>query len=149
MKAFIQRVTKARVEVDKKNIGSITTGLVIFVGICEGDDKSDIMWMSNKVAGLRVFVDDKDKVNFNISQIGGEVLLISQFTLCADVSNGNRPSFTKAMPPNKARALFAELSTQLAKKDLVVKKGIFGANMQVFLQNDGPFTILLDSKIKS
>lgn len=148
MKAVIQRVLSASVSVDGKEVGSCKEGYMILFGACEGDNEEDIEVLARKVANLRVFCDKDDKMNLSILDINGEALVISQFTLCADVKKGNRPSFIGAMHPNKASEYydrFCELLKQNGVKK--VDKGIFGADMQVSLVNNGPVTIILDTEI--
>ena len=145
MKALIQRVSSASVSVDNKKIGAMGNGLIIFVGIYINDDIKDVSNISKKIINLRIFNDSEDRINYSILDTKGEILLISQFTLCADTKKGNRPSFKNAMEPKKALNLFDDLKHELSKF-VNVKTGKFGAMMKVLLVNDGPFTILLDSK---
>lgn len=149
MKVVIQRVKSASVTIEEKIKSSIEKGLMILVGIEDADDGTDIEWLSNKIVQLRVF-DDAEKIpNLSLQDINGEILLISQFTLQAQVKKGNRPSYIKASKPEKAIPLYEsmikELESKLGKK---IATGTFGADMQVALINDGPVTIFIDSKNK-
>ena len=146
MKAVIQRVSDASVTVSNKTVASINLGLVVFVGINYNDSEDDMRKLCKKILGLRIFNDDSNKTNFSINQIKGEILLISQFTLCADTKKGNRPSFIKAMEPNKAKDLFDKLFNELIKSRLKIFKGKFGSMMDIKLNNIGPMTITLDTQ---
>jgi D-tyrosyl-tRNA(Tyr) deacylase len=145
MRAVIQRTTGASVEVESEIIGEIKHGLVVFLGIEEGDTESDLNYICDKVVGLRVFDDDNEIPNLSVTDVGGGVLLISQFTLCADARKGRRPSYIKAARPETAVPLYEAAIKRIAKS-VPVATGRFQANMQVRLVNDGPHTILLDSK---
>ena len=148
MKAVIQRVSQASVSVDGETVGSCNKGYMILFGACEGDNDEDLEVLARKVVNLRVFCDSEDKMNMSLLDIEGDALVVSQFTLCADVKKGNRPSFIGAMHPEKASEYydrFCELLEQHGVKR--VEKGIFGADMQVSLVNDGPVTIILDTEI--
>ena len=145
MKALIQRVRQASVRINDKNISAIDSGLLVFIGIYADDNINDVSKICKKIINLRIFNDSDDKVNYSILDIKGEILLISQFTLCADTRKGNRPSFNNAMEPQKAFNLFNDLKNEFSKL-INVKTGKFGAKMKVSLVNDGPVTIILDSK---
>lgn len=148
MKAVIQRVSSSSVSVDGKVVGSCKNGYMILFGAAEGDTLEDARILARKTVNLRVFCDENGKMNKSILDIGGEALVISQFTLCADVKKGNRPSFTGALAPDKASEyydIYCEMLKELGVKR--VEKGIFGADMQVSLVNDGPVTILFDTEI--
>jgi D-tyrosyl-tRNA(Tyr) deacylase len=145
MKFVIQRVREARVDVDNEMIGSIGHGLLVFVGISDSDDKRIADKMVDKMTKLRIFDDEEGKTNLSISDVGGEFLIISQFTLYADCKKGNRPSFINAGKPQKANELYEYIISEVAKRGLKTEHGRFGADMKVSLLNDGPFTILLDS----
>ena len=145
MKALIQRVKKARVKVNNKSISTIGRGLLIFIGIYSNDSINDASKICKKIINLRIFNDAKDKINYSILDIKGEILLISQFTLCADTRKGNRPSFKNAMKSKEAMSLFNYLKDELSKFNNL-KTGQFSATMEVFLVNDGPMTIMLDTK---
>ena len=149
MKALIQRVSKASVTIDNKVISSIKNGLVILLGICHDDNISDIEWISKKIVNLRIFNDEQDIMNRSIVDINGEIIVVSQFTLMASTKKGNRPSYIKAAKPEIAIPLYEQFITQI-ESDLnkQVGTGIFGADMKIELINDGPVTIIIDSKKK-
>lgn len=145
MKAILQRVNHASVTVDGHTVGAIGRGLLVLVGISPEDDDVSATWMAKKISELRIFDDDDGKMNLSLSEIGGEVLVISQFTLLADVRRGRRPSFAKAAPPETAKPLYEELCARLRAKGVArVEQGVFGANMAVALVNDGPVTLTLE-----
>ena len=147
MKAILQRVKFAKVEVGGETVGEIGQGFLVLLGVAKEDDKKEAEALSNKIAGLRVFTDENDKMNLSLDDIGGEVLVISNFTLCADCSHGRRPSFIAAARPEQAEPLYEYFCQRL--RDAGVKKvaqGIFGADMAVSLLNDGPVTIDINSK---
>jgi D-tyrosyl-tRNA(Tyr) deacylase len=147
MIAVIQRVSSAKVVVDNQTISEIEKGMVVLVGIAQEDNMSDIEWLSKKIIGLRIFADNENKMNENLETCQGEILLISQFTLLASTKKGNRPSFVNAAKPEIAKQLYETLGVTLGKAlSKNIKMGIFGADMKVSLTNDGPVTILLDSK---
>lgn len=146
MKVIIQRVKKASCEVDDELINEINQGLLIFVGFENGDELTDIDKLVDKISRLRIFEDEKGKINLNVSDVDGEILSISQFTLAANCRKGNRPSFDHALKPMQAKEYYDYFNQALEKYIVVVKPGIFGADMQISLINDGPFTIVLDSK---
>lgn len=148
MKAVIQRVSEAYVKVENKVVGEITHGLLLLIGIDEEDEEADALWLVQKILNLRIFSDSEGKMNLSVQDLEGEILCISQFTLIADYKKGNRPSFIKAAKPEKAIALFEFFKTEIAKTALKIESGIFGADMQVSLVNDGPVTIVMDSKTK-
>lgn len=147
MKAVIQRVKHSSVTVDGELISKIDNGFMILLGVMEGDTKEDADKLIKKIPVLRIFEDENGKMNLSLLDVSGEILLVSQFTLCADCSHGRRPSFTKSAPPDEANALYEYVAHELEKAGVSsVKKGIFGADMKVDLLNDGPVTIILDSK---
>ena len=148
MKAVIQRVSNASVNVDDKIVGEISDGLLLLIGIDEEDEKADADWLVQKILNLRIFGDEDGKLNRSVLDISGEILCISQFTLIADYKKGNRPSFIKAAKPDKAIPLFEYFKTEISKSNLKIESGIFGADMKVSLLNDGPVTIVMDSKTK-
>lgn len=148
MKAVIQRVSEGQVKVENKVVGAITHGLLLLIGIDEEDEEADALWLVQKILNLRIFSDPEGKMNLSVQDLEGEILCISQFTLIADYKKGNRPSFIKAAKPEKAIALFEFFKTEIAKTALKIESGIFGADMQVSLVNDGPVTIVMDSKTK-
>ena len=147
MKAILQRVKFAKVEVDGEVVGEIGKGFLVLLGVAREDDQREAEVLADKIAGLRVFTDESDRMNLSLADIGGEVLVISNFTLCADCSHGRRPSFIAAARPEQAEPLYEYFSQRL--RDAGVKKvaqGIFGADMAVSLLNDGPVTIDINSK---
>lgn len=144
MRIVVQRVSQASVQVDQKKIGEIQQGLVLFVCFEPGDDEKVLKLAAKKIAHLRVFDDDSNKMNLNLSQVNGKVLSISQFTLSWDGSGGNRPSFEKSMSPQEARLKYALFNKELVAQGLEVETGSFGSMMVVTLTNDGPVTFLLD-----
>ena len=146
MKAVIQRVKNADLKVDGQLISQIDKGFVIFLGVGEGDEMSDLEKIANKIHKLRIFEDENGKMNLSIKDVGGEILLVSQFTLYADCRHGNRPSFIFAEKPERANELYLQMRDRLLKEGVPVKTGVFGADMKVSLLNDGPVTIILDSK---
>ena len=149
MKVVIQRVSEARVKVSDKIISEIKLGFLILLGIEKSDSKEDINWLVNKISNLRVFSDNDLKMNLSIKDIKGEIIVVSQFTLHAKTKKGNRPSYIKAANPEQAELLYEEFILQLKNESAVnVQSGVFGANMQVDIVNDGPVTIIIDSKNK-
>lgn len=146
MKFLIQNVQQASVSVDQKIIGEIGKGFVVFIGICDTDDTHIADKMVQKLLNLRIFKDAAGKTNLSLSDVSGELLLISQFTLYADCRHGNRPSFTKAGNPELAQQLYDYIICKCKETTLKVQTGSFGADMKVSLINDGPFTIMLDSE---
>ena len=144
MRFVVQRVTKASVAVDGQTVGSIGKGFLVLVGISGTDDRKTADFMIKKLLALRIFDDENGKTNLSLSSVGGELLLISQFTLYADCSGGNRPSFFGAGEPDMANELYEYIISECSKS-FHTEKGIFGADMKVELLNDGPFTIILDS----
>ncbi len=147
MRALVQRVSKANIKVNEKNISSINKGLLVLLGIQDTDDESDITWLSNKIIKMRIFEDDNGKMNQSIEDIGGELLIVSQFTLYASTKKGNRPSFINAAHPDKALPIYQTFVSE-CNKQISTQTGKFGAMMQVGLVNDGPVTIWLDSRNK-
>ena len=146
MRAVVQRVTEASVIVGGESVGRIDTGLVVLLGVEKGDSPEDANYIAEKIAGLRIFSDTQDKMNLSVSDVGGSVLMVSQFTLLGDVRRGRRPSFTGAAELELADRLYEHCNHALRLRGLQVATGIFRADMQVHLINDGPVTILLDSK---
>ncbi len=148
MKAVIQRVTSADVKVDGKTVGSIGKGFLVLLGVMEGDTEKEAALMASKIAKLRVFEDADEKMNLSVTDVDGEILSVSQFTLCADVKKGNRPSFTPSAKPDEANALYEKFNAFLLSEGVKnVETGIFGADMKVSLLNDGPVTIIFDTDI--
>lgn len=148
MKIVVQRVSEASVKVDKEIVGKINAGLMLLVGISEEDEDADADWLIHKIINLRIFSDEVGKMNKSILDISGEILCISQFTLLADYKKGNRPSFIKAAKPEIAIPLFNYFKEKISASNLKIESGIFGADMKVSLVNDGPVTIVLDSRTK-
>ncbi len=147
MRVVIQRVTQASVKVENAIVGSITNGLLVLLGIEDADTFEDIQWLSNKIVNLRIFNDEQGVMNKSLLDVGGEVLLISQFTLHASTKKGKRPSYIKASKPSVAIPLYEQAIAQLEKElQKNIQTGIFGADMKVSLLNDGPVTIVIDSK---
>ena len=149
MRVVIQRVSASSVKVDERTVGEIAAGVMLLIGIDEEDETADADWLVQKILNLRVFGDEEGKMNRSIIDIKGEILCISQFTLIADYKKGNRPSFIKAAKPDKAIPLFEYFKNEISKSGLKTESGIFGADMKVSLVNDGPVTILMDSKTKA
>ncbi len=149
MKVVIQRVSEASVKVKGEIVGEISQGLLLLIGIDEEDQKSDADWLIQKILNLRIFGDNEGKLNLSILDISGEILCISQFTLIADYKKGNRSSFIKAAKPTVAIPLFDYFKNEIAKSGLKIASGIFGADMKITLINDGPVTIVMDSKTKN
>ena len=143
MRAVVQRVTQAKVEVDGKVTGEIKKGFLVLVGFTHGDTEADCIRVAKKISGLRIFSDENDKINLSLADVGGEILCISQFTLYADCTHGYRPSFIKAARPETAQPLYDFFCTEL-EKYAHTERGIFGADMKVSLLNDGPFTVMIE-----
>lgn len=146
MRAVFQRVRSARVVVDGEQVSAIGPGALVLLGVGKDDTEKDVTYMAGKIAGLRVFSDEEGKMNLSLLDISGEVLVVSQFTLYGDVKKGKRPGFDQAAPPQKGEELYLKMVEELQGMGLTVKTGVFGANMQVELVNDGPVTILISSK---
>ncbi|TGA99514.1 D-tyrosyl-tRNA(Tyr) deacylase [Sporolactobacillus shoreae] len=146
MKVVMQRVKKAAVEVDGETVGSIDHGLLLLVGIKKGDNPEDINYVADKIGSLRIFEDEADKMNLSVHDVGGEVLSVSQFTLYGDTTHGRRPSFIEAERPEQAEPLYEAFNDRLRGQGLRVATGKFGAMMDVSLINDGPVTLIVESK---
>lgn len=146
MRAVVQRVTEARVTVENREVGAIKKGMTVLLGVEDGDGEKDAEYIADKIAGLRIFDDEAGVMNLSAVDIGGEILSISQFTLLADARKGKRPSYIRAARPEEARTLYEYFNKRLEEKGLKVETGIFQAEMLVEIHNDGPVTILLDSK---
>jgi D-tyrosyl-tRNA(Tyr) deacylase len=146
MRAVVQRVKYTKLEVDGKLISEIPFGLTVFLGVKTGDTEKQADFLMKKVAGLRIFEDADGKMNLSVKDVGGEVLLVSQFTLYGDASKGNRPSFTLAERPERAEPLYEYAVNALSSQGVTVKKGVFGADMKISQFNDGPVTILLEKE---
>ena len=146
MRAVVQRVASSRVTVDERVTGEVKKGLLVFLGVTHDDTSKDVDYMVDKVTNLRIFEDEKDKMNLSLKDIGGEVMAVSQFTLYGDARKGRRPSFSDAARPDVANPLYEEFVEKLRAQGITVGTGEFGAHMMVELTNDGPVTILLESK---
>ena len=146
MRAVIQRVSRASVTVDGEVVGEIGAGLLVLLGVEQGDTQDDVVWMANKVVGLRVFEDDDGKMNLDVGEVGGAVLAVSQFTLLGDCRKGRRPSFVAAARPEEANGLYRGFVTEVAGQGLEVQEGRFQQHMDVELVNDGPVTLQVDSR---
>ena len=147
MKAILQRVSRASVSVEGAVVGAIDQGFLILLGVEQGDDETEARVLADKIAGLRIFTDENDKMNLSLADINGAVLVISNFTLCADCSHGRRPSFIAAARPETAEPLYEFFCERMRANGVQkVEKGVFGADMQVSLMNDGPVTIDIHSK---
>lgn len=149
MRTVVQRVSRGRVVVDGRETGSIGTGFVILLGVGGDDGREDAEYLAEKIVNLRVFEDSDGKMNLSLKDVGGELLIISQFTLHGDCRKGRRPSFTGAAPPEKAEALYDEFVSMCRQKGVNVETGQFQAHMQVELINDGPVTLIINSKRES
>lgn len=145
MRAVVQRVSSARVEVAGKIAGSVGKGLLVLLGVAQGDTDRQAEWLAEKIAGLRIFEDEAGKMNLSLLEVGGAALIVSQFTLLADCRRGRRPSFTDAAPPEEADRLYQVFVAKLRSAGLPVETGVFQAHMDVHLVNDGPVTLVLDA----
>ena len=149
MRAVIQRVSEASVKVEDKITGQITSGFLVLLGIGEDDSQEDVQWLAQKITGMRIFNDENEQMNRSLADVQGKILLISQFTLFAQTKKGNRPGFIRAARPEKAIPLYEQMKLELEKLTKTkVETGIFGADMKVNLLNDGPVTIIMDTKNK-
>ena len=146
MRAVVQRVTKSSVTVDGQITGAIDEGLVVLIGVEEGDTDKDVRYIADKVSGLRIFEDENEKMNLSVKDVGGSILAISQFTLLGDVRKGKRPSFITAEDPEIANRLYQQVCENIRNQGIKVETGIFQAHMLVKINNNGPVTILLDSR---
>lgn len=146
MRAIIQKVTEASVVVDKEKVSEIGPGFMVLLGVKDTDDKEDLAYIKKKISKLRIFEDDDEKMNLSIKDVGGEILVVSQFTLYGDARKGNRPSFTSSAKAEKAKEYYEILIDELREEGFNVKTGVFQTHMQVSLVNDGPVTIILDSE---
>lgn len=145
MKLVIQRVKNAKVEVEGKVVGSIEKGFLVLLGVTHNDTKKEVDYLVKKLCNLRIFEDENEKMNLSLKDVGGELLIVSQFTLYADCTGGNRPSFINAAKPDIAEPLYEYFCDECEKNEIHVEKGIFGADMKVSLLNDGPVTIVLEN----
>ncbi len=148
MKAVIQRVREAKVEVDGKTVGQIGKGILLLLGVEKGDGERDADWLAEKIGNLRIFEDEAGKMNLSVKEIAGELLTVSQFTLAGNCAKGRRPSFDSAAPPEEANRLYEYFVGELRRLGLPVETGVFQAMMQVSLINDGPVTFILESPAK-
>lgn len=146
MRAVVQRVTEASVVVADQEVGCIAHGFMVLLGVMQGDSSADAAYIVDKISNLRVFEDSEGKMNCSLMEVGGEILLVSQFTLAGDARQGRRPSFSQAEKPETAQRIIEDMVIQFSNRGIKVANGRFGAHMQVSLVNDGPVTILLDSK---
>lgn len=146
MRAVIQRVSRGDVVIDGQSVGRIGNGLVILLGVKEGDTEEDARWLAEKCVHLRIFEDDQGKFNLNLQDVDGQILVVSQFTLYGDCRKGRRPSFTEAASPEMAESLYHVFIEQIRQKGSQVQSGVFGARMQVEIQNEGPVTLIVDSE---
>lgn len=144
MRALVQRVSRARVEIDGETVGAIERGLVVLLGVTHSDSRESAQWLANKVAGLRIFEDRDGKMNAALADVSGALLVVSQFTLYGDARKGRRPSFTDAADPERAAPLVDHFVDVLRGRGFQVETGVFGAYMQVHIQNDGPVTLMLE-----
>lgn len=147
MRVLIQRVKRASVTIDGETVSKIGSGLLVLVGICEEDGEEDIIWLTRKIANIRLFDDENGVMNLSVTDTGGEILAVSQFTLMASTKKGNRPSYIKAAKPDISVPLYEEFCKEMEiAVNKSIKRGVFGADMKVELLNDGPVTIFMDSK---
>lgn len=146
MRAVIQRVSRAEVTVDGERVGRIERGFLVLLGVAADDQRADVIATATKIVGLRVFEDEGGKMNLSLADVGGTVLVVSQFTLLGDCRTGRRPSFVAAAPPELANALYQEFIAEVRGQGISVETGRFQADMQVSLVNDGPVTLLIDSR---
>lgn len=145
MRAVVQRVTQSKVTVDSEVTGEIDKGLMVLIGVEDGDTEKDVEYIADKVTGLRIFEDENEKMNLSVKDVDGQVLAVSQFTLLGDVRKGKRPSFTAAATPDEANRLYRKVIEAIERNGVHVEEGVFQAHMLVEIHNDGPVTILLDS----
>jgi D-tyrosyl-tRNA(Tyr) deacylase len=148
MRAVVQRVGRAEVRIEGRVVGKIGRGFVVLLGVASGDNDADAEFLVDRIVGMRIFADAAGKMNLSIAQADGAMLVVSQFTLLADTNSGRRPSFTKAAAPDEARRLYEHFLSLASTRDVKVETGEFGATMEVDLVNDGPVTIILDSREK-
>jgi D-aminoacyl-tRNA deacylase len=146
VRAILQRVSRAEVRIAGRPVGTIGRGFVVLLGVAKDDTEADALFIADRTLGMRVFADDAGKMNLALDAVGGALLVISQFTLLADTESGRRPSFTRAAPPDEARRLYEHFVSLARKRNVKVETGEFGATMEVDLVNDGPVTIILDSR---
>lgn len=145
MRAVIQRVSQAAVRVEGETVGSINTGLLVLLGVHRNDSLSDVEWLASKIAGLRIFEQPGKGMNLSLTEVGGDLLVVSQFTLYGDCRRGRRPSWSRAAPPDLAQNLYREFINRVRDLGLTVETGVFGAEMEVILVNQGPVTLIIDT----
>lgn len=146
MRALIQRVSRAEVRVDNEVVGAISKGILVLLGAGHGDGQSEVEYLVNKICGLRIFEDDAGKMNLSVEDVGGSLLVVSQFTLYGNTRKGRRPSFVDALEPNAAAALVERFIELARGRGMTVASGVFGAHMEVELVNDGPVTLMIESR---
>ncbi len=149
MRAVIQRVNFAKLKIDNEIHTKIDKGLLVFICVCQDDDEKDLLYTANKMVNMRIFSDNQGRFNLSLKDINGECMIVSQFTLAADTKKGNRPSYFYAKKPQEAQKMYEQFIDIVKGMDIVVQSGVFGANMQIELENNGPVTIYLDSKEKN
>jgi D-tyrosyl-tRNA(Tyr) deacylase len=149
MKALLQRVSEAQAMIGDRSVGTIGKGILVFICVERGDTDRDRDYISNKIVNLRIFEDSGGKMNLSVRDAGGEILVVSQFTLAADCRKGNRPSFDNAEEPEKAKKIYLDIVERLRQEGMPTSTGEFASNMQIHLVNDGPVTFLLDSRVAS
>jgi len=147
VRAVVQRVSSASVEVEGRAVAAIGNGLLVFLGVSREDSEQNTQWLADKIAGLRIFEDEAGKMNLSVQEVGGAALVVSQFTLLSDCRRGRRPSFTEAAPPEQAERLYQSFVARLRQAGLRVETGVFQAHMNVHLVNDGPVTLVLDTDV--
>lgn len=145
MKIVLQKVKNASVTINNELYSSINQGYLLLFGVEKGDTKNQADWLANKISVLRCFADENDKMNLSIKDINGEILIVSQFTLCADIKKGTRPGFDNAMPPKEANEMYEYFISKVKEHEIPVKTGVFGAHMQIELLNDGPVTFIINA----
>lgn len=148
MRAVVQRVLEANVSVNNQTVGQIGPGLLVYLGVEKDDSNDDLVWLAEKIVKMRIFPDSEEKMNFPVTEIAGSILVISQFTLFADMTKGNRPSFNNSAEPGIAREMYEDFVEYLRAKDIQVQSGIFASHMFIESVNDGPVTIPLDSRVR-
>jgi len=146
VRAVVQRISEGRVTVDGRTVGEVAMGLLVYLGVATGDDEQDAVYLAEKIAGLRIFMDGEEKMNLSVREVGGGALVISQFTLLADARKGRRPSYSDAAPPERAEELYRHFMDCLRGQGVPVEAGVFQTVMRVSCINEGPVTILLDSR---
>ena len=147
MKLVIQKVKKASVVIDNEVYSAIDKGYLVLFGAEKGDTREQADWLANKISVLRCFPDENDKMNLSIKDVSGEILIVSQFTLCTDIRKGTRPSFDKAMPPEEANKMYEYFVSKVREQNITVRTGVFGAHMEVSLLNDGPVTFVINAPL--